>query len=51
MRTSWGELLTQDTAYNPNLTLEYEDFGLAWPPRAKLGQPWFGQVPSPLGEA
>lgn len=51
MRASWGELLMQDTAYNPNLTLEYEDFGLAWPPRTKLGQPWFGQVPSPLGEA
>jgi len=22
-----------DPAYNPNLTLEYEDFSLAWPPR------------------
>lgn len=24
-----------DYAYNPNLTLDHEDFGLAWPPRTK----------------
>lgn len=25
--------IRMDYAYNPNLTLEHEDFGLAWPPR------------------
>lgn len=50
MRARWGESLTQDTAYNPNLTLEYEDFGLAWPPRVKLSEPWFGQALIPVGE-
>lgn len=25
--------IKEDYAYNPNLTLEHEDFGLAWPPR------------------
>jgi GT2 family glycosyltransferase len=34
----WGELLRNDPAYNPNLTLESEDFALAWPPRAR--KPW-----------
>jgi GT2 family glycosyltransferase len=34
----WGELLRNDPAYNPNLTLESEDFALAWPPRAR--RPW-----------
>jgi len=33
MRERWGTLLDQDPAYNPNLTLVYEDFSLAWPPR------------------
>lgn len=33
MRARWGELLRYDPAYNPNLTLDREDFGLAWPPR------------------
>lgn len=28
MRRSWGKALTQDPAYNPNLTLFYEDFSL-----------------------
>ena len=28
----WGDALTHDPAYNPNLTLEHEDFSLAWPP-------------------
>ncbi|PVX82289.1 GT2 family glycosyltransferase [Paraburkholderia unamae] len=31
----WGKLLKNDPAYSPNLTLEYDDFGLAWPPRVK----------------
>jgi GT2 family glycosyltransferase len=29
----WGSLLTNDPAYNPNLTLDAEDFAFAWPPR------------------
>jgi GT2 family glycosyltransferase len=33
MRERWGGLLDRDPAYSPNLTLETEDFGLAWPPR------------------
>jgi len=33
MRERWGSLLMNDPAYNPNLTLEYGDFSLAWPPR------------------
>jgi GT2 family glycosyltransferase len=33
MRRRWGELLVNDPAYSPNLTLETEDFAFAWPPR------------------
>jgi GT2 family glycosyltransferase len=33
MKNRWGDLLLNDPAYSPNLTLEWEDFGLAWPPR------------------
>lgn len=33
MLRRWGPLLLADPAYNPNLTLESEDFALAWPPR------------------
>ena len=33
MKEKWGEILEQDPAYNPNFTLEYKDFTLAWPPR------------------
>lgn len=33
MKERWGEKLTVDPAYNPNLTLDHEDFSLAWPPR------------------
>jgi len=33
LQKQWGELLANDPAYSPNLTLEHEDFGLAWPPR------------------
>ncbi|WP_350601383.1 glycosyltransferase [Pseudomonas sp. 65/3-MNA-CIBAN-0223] len=28
--------IQRDYAYNPNLTLDHEDFGLAWPPRVKI---------------
>jgi len=33
MQQRWGDLLRNDPAYSPNLTLEHEDFSLAWPPR------------------
>ena len=33
MMRRWGKQLQVDPAYNPNLTLDTEDFGLAWPPR------------------
>jgi glycosyltransferase involved in cell wall biosynthesis len=33
LRTHWTRILNSDPAYNPNLTLEYEDFSYAWPPR------------------
>jgi hypothetical protein len=38
MLDRWGEVLLNDPAYNPNLTLEAENFALAWPPRVK--PPW-----------
>lgn len=33
MLDKWKDALTQDPAYNPNLTLDHEDFSLASPPR------------------
>lgn len=33
MKKRWGNQLLNDPAYSPNLTLDYEDFSLAWPPR------------------
>jgi GT2 family glycosyltransferase len=36
MRKRWGNLLQNDPAYNPNLTLEREDFSQAWPPRVSI---------------
>jgi glycosyltransferase involved in cell wall biosynthesis len=33
MQARWGRALEEDPAYNPNLTLQYEDMSLAWPPR------------------
>ncbi len=33
MLQKWGKLIRNDPAYSPNLTLENENFGLAWPPR------------------
>ncbi|MGF6765501.1 glycosyltransferase involved in cell wall biosynthesis [Paraburkholderia sp. GAS33] len=35
MQGRWGGLLSRDPAYNPNLTLDYSDFSLAWPPRVE----------------
>lgn len=37
MKQRWGTRLLNDPAYNPNLTLDAEDFGLAYPPRAQAG--------------
>ncbi|RZI66852.1 MAG: glycosyltransferase family 2 protein, partial [Variovorax sp.] len=36
MRQRWSDLIANDPAYNPNLTIHAENFGLAWPPRV----PW-----------
>jgi len=33
MHSHWGELLENDPAYSPNLTLKDENFDMAWPPR------------------
>ncbi len=33
MLEKWGDIIANDPAYSPNLTLESENFGLAWPPR------------------
>ena len=35
MQERWANTLFNDPAYNPNLTLDREDFSLAWPPRVK----------------
>jgi glycosyltransferase involved in cell wall biosynthesis len=35
MQKRWGKALLTDPAYNPNLTLDREDFSLAWPPRVE----------------
>jgi GT2 family glycosyltransferase len=33
MLEHWGEALAEDPYYNPNLSLQDEDFSLGWPPR------------------
>lgn len=33
MQKRWGNLLMNDPAYSPNLTLDHDDFSYAWPPR------------------
>ncbi len=38
MKRRWGDKLLADPAYNPNLTLDAENFSLAWPPRVR--RPW-----------
>jgi glycosyltransferase involved in cell wall biosynthesis/2-polyprenyl-3-methyl-5-hydroxy-6-metoxy-1,4-benzoquinol methylase len=37
MQRRWPDI-ENDGAYNPNLTLEHHDFGLAWPPRTSVAQ-------------
>ncbi len=36
MKQQWNDVLLSDPAYSPNLTLDHQDFGLAWPPRVGL---------------
>lgn len=43
MRSKWRALIADDPAYNPNLTVYAEDFGLAWPPRV----PWITGAAAP----
>ena len=31
----WPNMMARDPAYSPNLTLDHEDFSLAWPPRVR----------------
>ena len=38
MKKRWGDALTNDAAYNPNLSLETLQMELAWPPRSR--KPW-----------
>ncbi len=33
MKKRWGDKLLNDPAYSPNLSLDDQDFSLAWPPR------------------
>jgi hypothetical protein len=33
MQDRWGDALRNDPAYNPNLSLQNNDFQLAFPPR------------------
>jgi O-antigen biosynthesis protein len=35
IKSTWGDALLNDKAYNPNLTLDSEDFALAYPPRTE----------------
>lgn len=35
VQSRWPKI-QEDYTYNPNLTLDHEDFGLAWPPRVKI---------------
>jgi glycosyltransferase involved in cell wall biosynthesis len=35
MQKRWTHTLFSDPAYNPNLSLDREDFSLSWPPRVK----------------
>lgn len=39
MHQAWGMQLRNDPAYNPNLSLVYEDFSLAFPPRISRTEP------------
>jgi GT2 family glycosyltransferase len=36
MQQRWAGALLNDPMYSPNLTLDYEDYSLAWPPRVDV---------------
>lgn len=33
IQSRWKDIIRHDPAYSPNLTIEYKDFSIAWPPR------------------
>lgn len=33
IQNRWKNMIRHDPAYSPNLTIEYKDFSIAWPPR------------------
>ena len=35
IKNIWGDRLLYDRCYSPNLTLDKEDFSIAWPPRVQ----------------
>lgn len=35
MNDRWGDSFSNDPCYSPNLTLDFEDFSFAWPPRVE----------------
>jgi GT2 family glycosyltransferase len=40
LQQRWPAAIAHDPAYNPNLTLDHENFALATPPRVSLNVPW-----------
>lgn len=42
MQERWGKKLTNDPAYNPNLSLKKDDFSLAMPPRLEWLEEFWG---------
>lgn len=46
LQQRWPALIAHDPAYNPNLTLNNENFALASPPRVSLAEPWFQTLPA-----
>ena len=49
IKTEWAEQLASDPYYSPNLTLDREDFSLAFPPR--VPKPWKLQPEESLSQA
>jgi GT2 family glycosyltransferase len=45
LQRRWAPWLAWDPAYNPNLTLDHENFALADPPRVSLDERWFERRP------
>lgn len=39
MQQRWGEKMSVDPCYNPNLSCGYEDYSWAWPPRPLIATP------------